>query len=172
MRLLATLAAPMAAMTFLAAGAAHAQTPQPSAPPQLNAGPSANALAGKAFLEKNAKEAGVVTLPQGLQYKVVREGPQGGLHPTQADEVKVHYEGKLLDGTVFDSSYERGVPAVFPLDGLVPAWVIALQRMKAGDEWILYVPPALGYGAQDKGEIPPDSVLVFRLQLLGMLEVD
>jgi FKBP-type peptidyl-prolyl cis-trans isomerase len=121
-----------------------------------------------AFMAKNAKEPGVVTLPQGLQYKVVREGPQGGMHPTKADEVKVHYEGKLLDGTVFDSSYERGVPAVFPLDGLVSAWVIALQRMKAGDEWILYVPPALGYGDADKGAIPPNSVMIFRIELLDV----
>jgi FKBP-type peptidyl-prolyl cis-trans isomerase len=121
-----------------------------------------------AFMAKNAKEPGVITLPQGLQYKVVREGPQGGQHPTQADEVKVHYEGKLLDGTVFDSSYERGVPAVFPLDGLVPAWIIALQRMKAGDEWILYVPPALGYGAEDKGPIPANSVMIFRIELLDV----
>jgi FKBP-type peptidyl-prolyl cis-trans isomerase len=120
------------------------------------------------FMAKNAKAPGVVTLPQGLQYKVVREGPQGGLHPTTADEVKVHYEGKLIDGTVFDSSYERGVPAVFPLDGLVPAWVIALQRMKAGDEWILYVPPALGYGDADKGVIPPNSVMIFRIELLDV----
>jgi len=127
-----------------------------------------NLAAADAFMAKNAKEPGVVTLPQGLQYKGVREGPPGGLHPTTADEVKVHYEGKLLDGTVFDSSYERGVPAVFPLDGLVPAWVIALQRMKAGDEWILYVPPALGYGAQDKGPIPGNSVMIFRIELLDV----
>ncbi|HJV42876.1 FKBP-type peptidyl-prolyl cis-trans isomerase [Caulobacter sp.] len=127
-----------------------------------------NLAAADAFMAKNAKEPGVVTLPQGLQYKVVREGPPGGLHPTAADEVKVHYEGKLLDGTVFDSSYERGVPAVFPLDGLVPAWVIGLQRMKPGDEWILYVPPALGYGAQDKGPIPGNSVMIFRIELLDV----
>ncbi|WP_168075762.1 FKBP-type peptidyl-prolyl cis-trans isomerase [Caulobacter sp. SSI4214] len=127
-----------------------------------------NQAAADAFMAKNAKEPGVVTLPQGLQYKVVREGPPGGQHPTPADEVKVHYEGKLLDGTVFDSSYERGVPAVFPLDGLVPAWVIALQRMKAGDEWILYVPPALGYGAEDKGPIPANSVMIFKIELLGV----
>ncbi len=127
-----------------------------------------NLAAADAFMAENAKQPGVVTLPQGLQYKVVRSGPQGGMHPTPADEVKVHYEGKLLDGTVFDSSYERGVPAVFPLDGLVPAWVIALQRMKAGDEWTLYVPPALGYGAQDKGPIPGNSVMIFRIELLGV----
>jgi peptidylprolyl isomerase/FKBP-type peptidyl-prolyl cis-trans isomerase FklB len=128
-----------------------------------------NLVAADAFMAKNAKEPGVVTLPEGLQYKVVRSGPNGGMHPTRADEVKVHYEGKLIDGTVFDSSYERGAPASFPLDGLVPAWIIALQRMKAGDEWILYVPPALGYGAQDKGPIPGNSVMIFRIELIDVL---
>ncbi len=128
-----------------------------------------NLVAADAFMARNAKEPGVVTLPEGLQYKVVRSGPNGGMHPTRADEVKVHYEGKLIDGTVFDSSYERGAPASFPLGGLVPAWVIALQRMKAGDEWMLYVPPALGYGAQDKGPIPGNSVMIFRIELIDVL---
>ncbi|WP_419319429.1 FKBP-type peptidyl-prolyl cis-trans isomerase [Caulobacter sp. ErkDOM-E] len=130
---------------------------------------SENLLAADAFMAKNAKEPGVVTLPEGLQYKIVRSGPNGGMHPTRADEVKVHYEGKLIDGTIFDSSYERGAPASFPLDGLVPAWVIALQRMKAGDEWMLYVPPALGYGAEDKGPIPGNSVMIFRIELIDVL---
>lgn len=129
-----------------------------------------NLVAADAFMAQNAKEPGVVTLPEGLQYKVIRSGPNGGMHPTRADEVKVHYEGKLIDGTVFDSSYERGAPASFPLDGLVPAWVIALQRMKAGDEWMLYVPPALGYGAQDKGPIPGNSVMIFRIELIDVLK--
>ncbi|ALL14973.1 FKBP-type peptidyl-prolyl cis-trans isomerase [Caulobacter henricii] len=128
-----------------------------------------NLVAADAFMAKNAKEPGVVTLPEGLQYKIIRSGPNGGMHPTRADEVKVNYEGKLIDGTIFDSSYERGVPASFPLDGLVPAWVIALQRMKAGDEWMLYVPPALGYGAQDKGPIPGNSVMIFRIELIDVL---
>ena len=128
-----------------------------------------NLVAADAFMAQNAKQPGVVTLPEGLQYKVVRSGPNGGMHPTRADEVKVHYEGKLVDGTIFDSSYERGVPASFPLDGLVPAWIIALQRMKAGDEWMLYVPPALGYGAQDKGPIPGNSVMIFRIELIDVL---
>lgn len=128
-----------------------------------------NLAAAEAFMANNAKQPGVVTLPEGLQYKIVRSGPNGGMHPTRADEVKVHYEGKLIDGTVFDSSYERGVPASFPLDGLVPAWIIALQRMKAGDEWMLYVPPSLGYGAQDKGPIPGNSVMIFRIELIDVL---
>jgi peptidylprolyl isomerase/FKBP-type peptidyl-prolyl cis-trans isomerase FklB len=125
--------------------------------------------ASQAFLANNAKQAGVVTLPDGLQYKVVRSGPADGAKPNPTDEVKVHYEGKLLDGTVFDSSYERGQPASFPLAGLVPAWKEALVMMRPGDEWTLYVPPELGYGAQDKGPIPGNSVMVFRIELIGVL---
>lgn len=125
--------------------------------------------ASQGFLATNAKQPGVVTLPDGLQYKVVRSGPADGAKPNPTDEVKVNYEGKLLDGTVFDSSYERGVPASFPLDGLVPAWKEALVMMRPGDEWTLYVPPELGYGAQDKGPIPGNSVMIFRIELIGVL---
>ena len=103
--------------------------------------------AATAFLGKNAKAPGVMTLPSGVQYKVVAAtAPRTVLHPGPADEVKVKYEGKLLSGQVFDSSFARGEPANFALGGLIPAWVEALQRMHPGDEWILYVPPALGYG--------------------------
>ena len=130
---------------------------------------AANLTAGEAFLAKNAKAPGVVTLPSGLQYKVVRSGPAEGRKPTRADEVKVHYEGKLLDGSVFDSSYERGAPASFPLDGLITAWIEALQLMRPGDEWTLYVPPGLGYGERDKGPIPGNSVMIFRIELLDVL---
>src|SRR4051812_16574462 len=93
----------------------------------------ANLAAGRAFLATNAKAPGVVTLPDGLQYKITRKGPGAGPSPRPQDLVKVNYEGKLLNGFVFDSSYERGQPAVFPLEGLVPAWITALQMMKAGD---------------------------------------
>jgi len=130
---------------------------------------AANLTAGQAFLAKNAKAPGVVTLPSGVQYRVVRSGPAEGRKPTRADEVKVHYEGKLLDGTVFDSSYERGMPASFPLDGLIPAWIDALQLMRPGDEWELFVPPAQGYGEHDKGPIPGNSVMVFRIELIDVL---
>jgi len=118
----------------------------------------------------NAKVAGVKTLPSGVQYKVVNSGPAEGTSPKRSDEVKVHYEGKLLSGEVFDSSFERGTPATFPLAGLIPAWVEALQQMKPGDEWLLYVPPEQGYGPQGAGPIPPNSVLVFRIQLIGFRE--
>jgi peptidylprolyl isomerase/FKBP-type peptidyl-prolyl cis-trans isomerase FklB len=129
----------------------------------------ANADAGAAFLAQNAHAPGVMLLPSGVQYKIVTSGPADGPHPQPADEVKVNYEGKLLSGKVFDSSFERGVPASFPLNTLIPAWIEAMQRMRPGDEWILFVPPAQGYGDQDQGEIPPNSVLIFRIQLLGVL---
>lgn len=123
----------------------------------------------KAFLAKTAKEPGVVTLPSGLEYKVVHSGPPSGLKPHLNDEVKVMYEGKLVDGTVFDSSYERGQPADMPLRGLVKGWQEALQLMRPGDEWILYVPPDLGYGAEGQGPIPPGAALIFRIELIDVL---
>ena len=129
----------------------------------------ANLAAATAFMSANAKAPGVLTLPSGVQYKVIATGPTDGAHPSPGDEVKVNYEGKLLDGKVFDSSFARGAPADFPLGGLIPAWVEALQRMRPGDEWILYVPPTMGYGDKASGPIPPNSLLIFRIQLLGVL---
>jgi peptidylprolyl isomerase/FKBP-type peptidyl-prolyl cis-trans isomerase FklB len=124
----------------------------------------------QAFLDQNAKAEGVKVLPSGLQYKVVRSGPAGGQQPTLDDEVKLHYEGALIDGTVFDSSYERGAPVVMRPRDLVKAWQEALPLMRPGDEWYLYVPPELGYGSEGAGPIPPNSVLVFRLQVLDVLK--
>ena len=129
----------------------------------------ANLDAATVFLGKNAKAPGVMRLPSGVQFKIIATGPADGPHPGPADEVKVNYEGKLLSGKVFDSSFARGEPADFPLGGLIPAWSEALQRMRPGDEWILYVPPAMGYGEKQSGPIPPNSVLIFRIQLLGVL---
>jgi FKBP-type peptidyl-prolyl cis-trans isomerase len=126
--------------------------------------------ANSGFLAANAKAPGVITLPSGLQYKIVHSGPASGPHPGPSDEVKVNYEGKLVNGTVFDSSFKRGEPADLPLQGLIPGWVEALQLMRPGDEWMLYVPPNLGYGADSPDPIPPNSVLVFRIQLLGVLK--
>lgn len=124
----------------------------------------------QAFLAQNAKQPGVQTLPSGLQYKVVRSGPADGVRPQLGDEVKVHYEGKLIDGAVFDSSYERGAPAAMPLRHLIKGWQEALQLMRPGDEWILYVPPELGYGAEGAGgTIPPGAALIFRIELIGVL---
>ena len=125
----------------------------------------------KAFMDKVRAEPGVKVLPSGLAYKVVRSGPTTGLKPALKDEVKVHYEGKLQDGRVFDSSYERGQPAAMPLGGLIPAWQEALQLMRPGDEWILYVPSNLGYGEEGAGggEIPPGAPLTFRIELIDVL---
>ena len=138
---------------------------QRQAPADLDAGKAEAA----AFMEKNAQAEGVRTLPSGLQYKVVQSGPPGGESPDRNDLVKVEYEGKLTDDTVFDSSFARGAPAIFTPETVVPAWTEALQRMRVGDEWILYVPPALGYGEMGGGsKIPPNAVLIFRIKLLDI----
>ena len=130
-----------------------------------------SAAEAKAFMTTNAKVEGVQTLPSGLQYKIVRSGPATGLKPGPQDEVKVHYEGKLLSGKIFDSSYDRGQPAAMPLPALIPAWKEALQLMRPGDEWILFVPPEMGYGEEGAGggEIPGNSVLNFRIELIDVL---
>lgn len=130
-----------------------------------------SAAEAKAFMTTNAKAEGVQTLPSGVQYKIVRSGPATGLKPGPQDEVKVHYEGKLVSGKVFDSSYDRGQPAAMPLPALIPAWKEALQLMRPGDEWILYVPPEMGYGEEGAGggEIPGNSVLIFRIELIDVL---
>jgi len=140
------------------------------APAGSKAQPAPESAANTGFLADNAKAPGVITLPSGLQYKIVHSGPATGLHPNPSDEVKVNYEGKLVNGTVFDSSFKRGEPADLPLQGLIPGWVEALQLMRPGDEWMLYVPPNLGYGADSPDPIPPNSVLIFRIQLLGVLQ--
>ncbi len=125
---------------------------------------------GAKFLAGNAKEAGVRTLPDGLQYKVVRSGPPGGASPKKGDEIKINYVGTLLSGEVFDSTDKTGQPAVMPLDGLVPGWMEALPMMHVGDVWYIYLPSKLGYGARGAGGvIPPNAVLVFKIELLGVL---
>ena len=142
----------------------------PKKPVDAPAKPAASSAEADAFLAKNAKEPGVKVTPSGLQYKIIRSGPEGGPHPTPRDEVKVNYTGTLLSGEVFDSTDQRGQPAVFQLDGLVQGWVEGLQLMRPGDVWVIYVPPKLGYGDEQKGPIPANSVLVFRLELLGVLK--
>ena len=130
-----------------------------------------NAEAAAAFMKTNASAEGVQTLPSGLQYKVVASGPAGGVRPDRNDLARVDYEGSLTDGTVFDSSFKRGSPAVFSPEQVVPGWTEALQLMKPGDEWLLYVPPELGYGEQGNPKIPANSVLIFRLKLLDVAKV-
>jgi FKBP-type peptidyl-prolyl cis-trans isomerase FklB len=128
----------------------------------------ANLKAGHDFLDQTAKQPGIVKMPSGILYKVVSSPTPTAVKPALSDTVKVHYEGKLVNGEVFDSSYQRGVPAAFPLDQLVKAWQIAIPEMHKGDTWILYVPPELGYGAEGGGSIPPNSVLIFKIELLDI----
>ena len=122
---------------------------------------------GKEFLVQNAKKEGVITLESGLQYEVLTEGD--GAQPTAESTVRTHYHGTLTDGTVFDSSYQRGQPAEFPVSGVIAGWTEALQLMKAGSKWRLCVPSELAYATQREGSIPANSVLVFEIELLEVL---
>jgi FKBP-type peptidyl-prolyl cis-trans isomerase FklB len=125
-----------------------------------------NLAAAKTFLEANRAKEGVQTLPSGLQYKVLTEGK--GPKPSATDAVKVHYRGKLIDGTEFDSSYSRNEPATFTLDRVIKGWTEALQLMGEGAKWELYIPPDLAYGERGAGSrIPPQSALVFEVELLA-----
>lgn len=127
-----------------------------------------NKEAGEKFLAENAKKEGVVTLPSGLQYEVIAEG--NGNRPSATDRVKCHYEGTLIDGTVFDSSIKRGEPAVFGVNQVIKGWVEALQLMKEGAKWRLYIPYDMAYGENGAGEIiPPYSALIFDVELISVL---
>ena len=127
-----------------------------------------NKAAGDAFLAENGKRAEVKTLPSGLQYEVVTDGD--GAIPTAEDQVEVHYTGKLIDGTVFDSSVDRGVPATFGVTQVIPGWVEALQLMKAGSKWRLYIPSQLAYGPNGAGNvIGPNQTLIFDVELLKVV---
>lgn len=124
-----------------------------------------NEQAGKAYLEENGKRTEVVTTPSGLQYEVIEEG--AGEQPKSGDTVKVHYTGRLIDGTVFDSSVERGEPATFGVTQVIPGWVEALQLMKPGAKWRLHIPGNLAYGPNGAGGmIGPNSTLIFDVELL------
>lgn len=130
---------------------------------------AANIEQGQQFLEENKKRPGVVTLPSGLQYEVINEGTVGR-YAKATDKVECHYEGTLIDGTLFDSSIKRGQPAVFGVNQVIPGWVEALQLMPEGAKWKLYIPSDLAYGAQGAGEmIPPHSTLIFEVELLKIL---
>jgi FKBP-type peptidyl-prolyl cis-trans isomerase FklB len=122
---------------------------------------------GEAFLAENAKKPGVLTLPSGLQYKVITEGK--GKRPSASSTVTTQYRGRLIDGTEFDSSYKHGQPAVFPVSGVIKGWTEALQLMTEGSKWELYVPSHLAYGESGAGGvIPPNATLVFEIELLSV----
>lgn len=127
-----------------------------------------NKKAGAEFLAKNKKESGVKTTASGLQYKVVTAAPKGAKKPKASDQVTVHYRGTLIDGTEFDSSYTRGEPANFGVGQVIPGWTEALQLMGKGAKWKLYIPSELAYGDQGQPNIPPNSVLVFDVELLDI----
>jgi FKBP-type peptidyl-prolyl cis-trans isomerase len=131
-----------------------------------SAGAAKQAEAGQAFLADNKARAGVVTTPSGLQYEVLREGQ--GAKPTTEQSVEVHYHGTLIDGTVFYSSVQRGETISFPVTGVIPGWVEALQQMSVGSKWKLFIPAELGYGNRAQGAIPAGSVLVFEVELIGI----
>lgn len=126
----------------------------------------ANRRAGAAFLEENRKKPGVITLPSGLQYRVIREG--AGDSPKATDTVAVHYRGTLIDGTEFDSSYKRGQPATFHVSGVIKGWTEALQLMKPGAKWELFIPADLAYGDTGRPNIPPGSTLIFEVELISV----
>ena len=122
---------------------------------------------GEAFLKANSQKPGVVTRPSGLQYEIVKEGT--GPSPKASDSVTVHYEGRLIDGTVFDSSMKRGTPATFGVSQVIKGWTEALQLMKVGSKWKVTIPAELAYGANPQGgTIPPNSALIFDVELLGV----
>lgn len=128
---------------------------------------SKNKKAGEEFLAKNKNNEGVITTASGLQYKVLIAG--NGPKPKETDTVDCHYEGRLIDGTVFDSSYRRGQSAQFPVNGVIPGWIEALQLMPVGSKWQLYIPSELAYGEYGAGEaIEPNSTLIFDVELLGI----
>lgn len=136
-------------------------------PPRVESPADVNLREGQEFLEANATKEGIVVLESGMQYKVLIPG--AGASPTASDKVAVHYHGTLLDGTVFDSSVERGVPASFGVTQVIQGWIEALQLMKSGSKWILYIPSDLAYGTYGSPpKIGPNATLIFEVELLGI----
>jgi len=130
-----------------------------------------NKKSGEVFLVENKKKDGVVNLPSGLQYKIIKAGT--GTSPKAADTVTVNYKGTLVDGTEFDSSYKRGEPVTFPVGGVIPGWTEALQKMKVGSKWQLFIPASLGYGEKGAGNvIGPNATLIFEVELISILPKD
>lgn len=147
--------------------AADAQNTQTTSGTKMQSTTNTSRSPSEAFLLSNKSKPGVVTLADGLQYKIIKEGT--GAKPTSTDNVTVHYAGTLVNGTEFDSSYKRGQPASFPVNGVIPGWTEALQLMKVGSVWELYIPASLAYG--DSGVPPvigPNETLIFKVELLGI----
>lgn len=128
----------------------------------------ANRIAGEEFLKKNAKADSIQTTASGLQYKILTQGT--GEIPQATDKVKVNYEGHLIDGTEFDSSYKRNQPATFPANQVIKGWTEALTMMPVGSKWMLYIPQQLAYGSREQGKIPPFSTLIFTVELLEIVK--
>ncbi|MCH8216605.1 MAG: FKBP-type peptidyl-prolyl cis-trans isomerase [Planctomycetes bacterium] len=126
-----------------------------------------NRAAAKAFLEANKVKEGVRVTASGLQYQVIKSG--SGPKPKKTDRVRVHYHGTLIDGKVFDSSVNRGTPSEFPVNGVIKGWIEALQLMETGAKWKLFIPPELAYGEPGRPSIPPNSALIFEVELLEIL---
>jgi FKBP-type peptidyl-prolyl cis-trans isomerase FklB len=135
---------------------------------KLQAQGEANKKEGEAFLAANKTKEGVVTLPDGLQYKILQAGT--GPKPTTGESVTVNYRGTLVNGTEFDSSYKRGLPATFPVTGVIKGWTEALQLMPVGSKWQLFIPADLAYGERGPGDIGPNSTLIFEVELLKIAE--
>jgi len=159
--ILALAASPCAALAQADGDGPIARTAPAGQPPMTET---------ETFLAANAKLPGVKTTASGLQYKITKSGPADGAPPTLSEGVAVNYEGSLISGRVFDSTYQRGQPAAFGVAEVVPGWTEVLQLMRPGDEWVVYLPPELGYGSRSAGPIPPNSVLVFRMELLQVLK--
>ena len=143
------------------------QTLQTKMQAQAEEAAKAAGKAGIEFLERNGAREGVITLESGLQYEVITPG--SGATPAASSTVRTHYEGTLISGEVFDSSYQRGEPAEFPVGGVIAGWTEALQLMQEGAKWRLYIPSNLAYGERAAGSIPPHSTLIFDIELIEVL---
>ncbi|MFC1553462.1 FKBP-type peptidyl-prolyl cis-trans isomerase [candidate division KSB1 bacterium] len=135
---------------------------------KLNTGAVTYETPNAKFLRENAAKEGVVTLPSGLQYKILREGT--GPSPGLDDKVVVHYKGELINGTEFENSYKRGKANEFKVSGVIPGWTEALQLMKVGAKWQIVIPPDIGYGLRTSGPIPMNSILIFETELLQIVK--
>lgn len=156
---------PVALLVLLLLSSCFQTEPSPRPQEGTQAGEESALSPDQAWLEKTAAEDGVTRTASGLLYKVLKEG--SGAQPGPTDQVEVHYEGKLIDGSVFDSSYARGESISFPLGGVIPGWTEGLQLMREGDVYELTIPSELGYGARGAGgQIPPHATLIFKVELI------